>query len=586
MPQHYQPRPEVETQLRDMLLHASGMLALTASFDGPAGIGKTTLAIVACHDGELQQHFSDGVGWVSFGRERTGAEVLATLAVTLGVPRTAEAGSLCSAISARLAGRRLLLVLDDICTKEQAGAFGTLTSGSEGLLVQLITTRNAELATSYPNSLQLEQLSDAASLRLLTSLMGGGASALRTNQDDADLLVRSCRGNAAMLRSVAGLCRNRGLKDAVRYLTECRAKQQQSMPGGAEYGTLYAALEGSLANLSAGLARRATMLAVFPEDTSIPLAVIGQLWGSHEELESEIKSLEDWQLVDVDWKKRLLTLIDLHHDYLRCRGKSELAGWHGQLLSGCGRRAVGVNVGDVTDAYWGNGQRWVYHLCEGGAAAIDAVTPTLTDVNFTAIGLQPQDGDHIARLVRGCTALTNINIGFNNLDEQGALSILRAARQHDKMTSLGVGSCQIREFGAKQIADYLGFSMRLTSLNLEYNLIDTEGGKCIASALSANALLTSLNISENFLGPEGAKAIASYRILLLRSTITGHCPLVILLAAATHIDSNYRRYRRLPTCCRRTRHSPTSISEKSIGRLGSHLRLKTTCLASWRLLRR
>ena len=138
--------------------------------------------------------------------------------------------------------------------------------------------------------------------------------------------------------------------------------------------------------------------------------------------------------------QKCLTMIDLHRDYLRCRGKSELAIWHGELLRGCKRCAIGVEVGHVTDSYWCPGRRWVYHASEGAAFAIDAVKATLTSISLPATALQPEDGTVLATMVRGCTALTSVDVGFNNLDERGVLELVRAARQRDQMVSLGFAS--------------------------------------------------------------------------------------------------------------------------------------------------
>ena len=183
------------------------------------------------------------------------------------------------------------------------------------------------------------------------------------------------------------------------HLHDCRERQlHASLPADAgEYGTLYAALEGTLAHLEESLARHAAMLAVFPEDTAIPTAVLAQLWrdaagaevdaaGAEVDVagaEVDVASLEQWNLIDVDWKKRCVALIDLHHDYLRCRGKSELAGWHAHLLGGCGRSAVGVDANDGTDGYW-TARRWIYHLREGGGAAVDAVKSTIVGLGLKA----------------------------------------------------------------------------------------------------------------------------------------------------------------------------------------------------------
>ena len=312
VPADYLPRPEFEAEHRAMLLRTVGAMSLTAGFDGPAGVGKTTLAKVMCNDSEVRRHFSDGVLWLPVGRERTGDEVMKSLAERMAVNVDGN-GSLPLAVQARITGRRHLVVLDDVWFSEQVAAFVALDAGISGLLVLLLTTRNAQLAATYGESMRLEQLSDFASLRMLTNFLGRGVK-LGVGVD-SEALLRACRGNVAMLRSVANLCRKRGVHGAVRHLEDCRARQiAASLPDVSEYGTLYAALEGTLSHLSPELARRAAMLAVFPEDCSVPLSVVGQLWGlpTAEAVHAGVASLEACQLIDVDWSPKRLT----NHDSL------------------------------------------------------------------------------------------------------------------------------------------------------------------------------------------------------------------------------------------------------------------------------
>ena len=170
--------------------------------------------------------------------------------------------------------------------------------------------------------------------------------------------------------------------------------------------------------------------------------------------------------------QKCLTMIDLHRDYLRCRGKSELAIWHGELLRGCKRSAIGVEVGHVTDSYWCPGRRWVYHASEGAAFAIDAVKATLTSISLPATALQPEDGTVLATMVRGCTALTSVDVGFNNLDERGVLELVRAARQRDQMVSLGFASDSPDCHRLKWIASLIRRALDLPRIRLiatDYN---------------------------------------------------------------------------------------------------------------------
>ena len=120
-------------------------------------------------------------------------------------------------ISRALAGQRRLLVLDDVWTAEQLGAFEALTAEG-GLLGRLVTTRSDELAVAHCGAAaKVDALGDEEALRVLAAYKGGE---VKTEEERADALwlVRKCNGNPAMLRQVAVNCRTKGLKGARGYL--------------------------------------------------------------------------------------------------------------------------------------------------------------------------------------------------------------------------------------------------------------------------------------------------------------------------------------------------------------------------------
>ncbi|MEP7187873.1 MAG: helix-turn-helix domain-containing protein, partial [Roseiflexaceae bacterium] len=76
---------------------------------GPPGIGKTRLGLHVA--GAWQAHFRDGVYFVALAPIRDPAQVLPTIAHTLGIKKTSEPAL--DALRARLSDRQILLVLDN-----------------------------------------------------------------------------------------------------------------------------------------------------------------------------------------------------------------------------------------------------------------------------------------------------------------------------------------------------------------------------------------------------------------------------------------------------------------------------------------
>jgi hypothetical protein len=487
LPEQYQRRPDLEEKHRNTLLRTGTMTitAATTGVSGPAGAGKSTMAICLARDLDVQAHFSDGITWLPFGRERTGADVLYTLAPRLGVDgiRRGVAGEIfdfrlspagyAEAISRKLAGQRRLLVLDDVWTTEQLGIFQALTAEG-GLLGLLVTTRNDELAAAHGPATKVDALSDEEGLRVLAVYAGvtveelikdprepyasgrqvrthglvkrpdlndqlgtivdsstvGGRLAVRlphlTNavkiklenltlvrEENAQWLVSKCSGNPAMLRAVAALCKKKSVAAARGYLEQCLqelcnarvpedGKYAQVVDGQFPvYRTLFDALGGILNHLDPPeLKKRCMMLAVFPEDTDVPLAVVGKLWGTSEvETDDAVTELAAWHLIDVTWEwltaqsPPSLSLIDLHLDYLRASAKDDLAVWHRALLRRCGRQVLGnfeCGKGGATknsertedDAYWSqhkDGRKnLAHHLAGGGPRSLDGLSALKT----------------------------------------------------------------------------------------------------------------------------------------------------------------------------------------------------------------
>ena len=119
------------------------------------------------------------------------------------------------------------------------------------------------------------------------------------------------------------------------------------------------------------------MCAVFPEDTEVPLGILSDLWGTDEaETREVVERLGGEHLVELVADGARVRLLDPVRDYLRCRGKSALEGWHARLLGACPRE-VGLAAGS---GYWDGrvgGRHFMHHFngCKGklGEGSLGAI---------------------------------------------------------------------------------------------------------------------------------------------------------------------------------------------------------------------
>jgi DNA-binding SARP family transcriptional activator/tetratricopeptide (TPR) repeat protein len=164
-----------DTELRGLVATAAGAARVVAihAVDGMPGVGKTALVTRAAH--LLAGDFPDGQLFVGLHAHTPGlapadpAEVLAGLLACTGLdPREIPAGLEARAQRwrGRLAGRRVLLVLDDAAGQDQVEP---LLPGAEGCLV-LVTSRRRLIALEGAQPLALDTLPPGQAAELFARL--------------------------------------------------------------------------------------------------------------------------------------------------------------------------------------------------------------------------------------------------------------------------------------------------------------------------------------------------------------------------------------------------------------------------------
>ncbi|HVV13844.1 AfsR/SARP family transcriptional regulator, partial [Amycolatopsis sp.] len=169
---------------------------------GQPGVGKSTLAIQAAH--RLRERYPDGQWFAALYDHHSGRasahELLEQLLLASGLPAgqiPVQTGARSAGLRARLADRRVLLVLDDAA---EAGQIASALPGTGGCGV-LVTSRRSLLDLPGARRLRVDPLGSASGIRLLNQMIGEDRVA--AERAHAEELVRLCGALPLALR-IAG----------------------------------------------------------------------------------------------------------------------------------------------------------------------------------------------------------------------------------------------------------------------------------------------------------------------------------------------------------------------------------------------
>ncbi|MEV4760055.1 BTAD domain-containing putative transcriptional regulator [Micromonospora sp. NPDC049559] len=235
---------------------------------GGAGVGKSTLAVRVAH--RVAASFPDGQWFVRLdGAERGGrdpADVLGELLLAAGVPPAMmpRGGSArASALRARLAGRRVLLLLDDAADAAHAEHLLPGTAGSAVLVTSRRDLRG--LAVRHGSyGLALPVLSAEAGGSLLTTALGTDRTAAEP-EAVAELVELCARLPLALRIAAANLDLDRG-RSIAGYVTRLREGDRLSrlQVAGDSGAAVRAAFDLSYRGLDPAVARTFRLLGLIP----------------------------------------------------------------------------------------------------------------------------------------------------------------------------------------------------------------------------------------------------------------------------------------------------------------------------------
>jgi tetratricopeptide (TPR) repeat protein/transcriptional regulator with XRE-family HTH domain len=208
-------------------LFAGKTLALSA-LGGLPGVGKTALAVALSLDASVQAHFADGILWAGLGPQPDRLGLLTHWGTLLGV-RASEVGETGSweawgsALRASIGSRRLLLVIDDAWSAQEALS---LQVGGPNC-AHLLTTRSPQVAFAFAQaeSISVPELSEQEGLALLARFV---PQVVQQEWKQAASLVRAVSGLPLALSLVGKYLASQSLSGQPRRLRSALAQVQRA----------------------------------------------------------------------------------------------------------------------------------------------------------------------------------------------------------------------------------------------------------------------------------------------------------------------------------------------------------------------
>ncbi len=381
LPPAFIARAEIH-EIRETLLHADdravGVTGRLLGFQGAGGIGKTVLAAAVAHDEDVRRHFPDGVFWTTIGASgnliAAQSELLSQLEVEHGEVRTTT--DALKLLRDALADRGCLLIVDDVWSVAAAAAFQATGPRSR----VLYTTRDRAVLDGVGAAVQqVDVLSPGAARQLLSKLTG--AVSLPTEADH----ILQATGRVALAVVLVGAAIGRRGRTWANALEQLRIGGETFLDH--PYADVFKAMQVAIGALSETDRRAYQALAVYPEDTVIPVAALERLW-SHlfdtaaAQTRERLDSLAADRLLVVEPDG--VAFHDLQREFLLLQAERQ-ALLHADLLAAYRpllpeESAVWAELPQDEPYIW---EHLLYHL--RGAGDGSGITALVTDLAYLAV---------------------------------------------------------------------------------------------------------------------------------------------------------------------------------------------------------
>jgi WD40 repeat protein len=473
-------RPREYDALKALLLSEDRQtpVAITTALQGGGGFGKTALAAALCYDDDITTAFDDGIFWVTVSETPDIEARLQDVHVALTGDRSksTDAHQIAADIKTAMDDRDCLIVLDDIWKAVHARPF--LHLGEH--CAYLITTRQEGVAFSAgAERINVDEMQSSEAVKLL--LRGINPP---DDLEPFEVLAARLGEWPLLLEIVNGMLRKRldrrSLDNALRWVTRMLDKQgvlsivrddEDSRRQGAA-GTL--AL--SIGQLDTADQAAYLELAIFPEDTTIPLTTLAALWGLDEdepddlfETEARVEALASASLLRWDGSVNTIRLHDVVREYLLMQ-VDDIPGLHARLLENWG------DPRSLPDEYaW---RHVAYHLFSIGHT--NDLRALLLDYDFIRSKLAVTDP---AALAADCTLLPDDRVmRIMRSFWTTSAHVLSEPENHDQLYNQLIGRLGLHEEAQPDIRTLLEYVRGAAKyhpdpmLNLQKPSLNAAGG--------------------------------------------------------------------------------------------------------------